>query len=69
MATKAISKDRAEQLKKCCETIIDRAEEIVSGIDYPIERKVTIRIPYKEIPTITVEQEFYSSKMLEHVNL
>lgn len=59
--------ERAEQLKKCCETIIDHAEEIVKGIDYSVEKKVTIHIPCHQTPTITIEQEFYSKKMMDHI--
>ena len=59
--------ERAEQLKKCCETIIDHAEEIVKGIDYSVEKKVTIHIPCHQSPTITIEQEFYSKKMMDHM--
>lgn len=66
-ATGFTIEERVEQLKKCCETIIDNAEEIVKGIDYSVERKVTIHIPCHQTPTIKIEQEFISKKMLDMI--
>ena len=62
------AQERAEQLKACCQTIIDNAEKIVKDIDLTINRKITIDIPSREFPTITVEQEFFSKKMLDCLN-
>lgn len=57
--------ERAEQLKKCCETIIENAEEIMKGFDLPTERTITIRFLPQKFPEITVEQSFLSKKMLD----
>lgn len=59
--------ERIEQLKLCAETIIDNAEAIVKGIEYPIETKVVINIPAHQTLTITLEQETYSKKVLGHI--
>lgn len=59
------TEDRVEQLKKCCETIIDHAEEIVKGFEYPVERTVSIHIPCNQMPTIKIEQEIISKKMMD----
>lgn len=59
---------RAEQLKKCCETIIDNADEIAKGIDLMRGKRIIIDMPVQEIPTITIEQEFISKKMLDCMN-
>lgn len=61
------TEERVEQLKLCCETIIDNAEAIVTGIDHQIEAKVVINIPTHQTLTITLEQEIYSKKVLEHI--
>lgn len=58
---------RVEQLKKCCETVMDNAENIVKSYDYPIESKVTIHVPCHQTPTITIEHEIYSKKVLDCV--
>lgn len=58
---------RVEQLRKCCETIMDNAEDIIKGYDLPCERTITIHIPAHQHPTITVSQEFLSKKMLDSI--
>lgn len=59
--------ERVEQLKLCCESIIENAEAIVKGIEHPIETKVVINIPTHQTLTITIEQETYSKKILQHI--
>ena len=63
--TRLTNKEKAEQLKKCCETIIENAEEIVKDIDYPVEIIVSIHMECHQPPTIKIEQEFISKKMLD----
>lgn len=57
--------EKAEQLKKCCETIIEHAEEITKGIDYNVESKITINITCHQTPTIKFEQEFIPKKVID----
>lgn len=46
---------------------MDNAEAIVKGIDHPIETKVVINIPTHQTLTITIEQEIYSKRVLDHI--
>lgn len=63
--TQLTNKEKAEQLKKCCETIIENAEEIVKDIDYSVERIVSIHMSCHQPPTIKIEQEFISKKLID----
>lgn len=62
------AKERAEQLRKCCETIMDNAESIAEGIDLMCGKKIIIDMPAQEVPTIQIEQIFISKKMLDCMN-
>lgn len=59
---------RAEQLKKCCETIIDNADKIAEGFDLNKSFSVKLNFECQALPVITVEQEFISKKMLDCLN-
>lgn len=63
---KTFSKEiRVEQLKKCCESIIDNAEKIVEGYDLQHSFSVTIDFPCREFPMVSVINNFISKKMLD----
>lgn len=59
------AEERAEQIKACCETIIENAEKLAEGIDLSSNWKITIDMPCHAVPTITFEHEFLSSKVLD----
>ena len=59
------TEERIEQLKKCCETICDNAEEIMKSFDCPVERTITIHFNPNEVPVIEINQKIISKKMLE----
>lgn len=56
---------RVRQLKACCETIIDNAEAIIEGHELQVGWKIIIDIPCGTHPTIKVETEFLSHKIME----
>ena len=57
--------NRVNQLKSCCETIIDNAEKIMEGYDLNRNTTIVIDFPCNEVPTITVSNEFISQKMAD----
>ena len=56
---------REEQLKMCCESIIRNREKIIEGYDFNKSIRVTIEIPAKEFPVVTVENEFYAKCLID----
>lgn len=56
---------RVRQLKACCETIMDNAEAIIEGYEHEISWKIVIDLECGTHPTIKVETEFISDKVLE----
>ena len=59
------TEQRAEQIKACCETIIENAEKIAEKYDLTSSYQITINISANEIPKITASQEFYSRKVID----
>lgn len=58
---------RIQQIKDCAQTIIDKAESICDDYEFVKNMQIVIDVPCKEIPTISVNREFYSKIMLEHL--
>jgi hypothetical protein len=57
--------ERAKQLRKCCETIMEKADDIMREMDFSVERTITIHFPVREVPTIEIKQNLISKKMIE----
>lgn len=60
--------ERAEWLKKCCETIMEHAEEFTEEAEIQTGIKITIDMPCDGLPVITYESMFHSKKMIETIN-
>ena len=58
---------RIQQIKDCGQSIIDNAESIYGDYAFSTSLKVTIDMPVREVPQITVERSFFAEKMLEHL--
>lgn len=55
---------RIAQLKACCETIMDNAEEIIDSFGMmTMDRQIVIDMKCQQLPTIQVTTEFTSEKI------
>ena len=59
------TEERVAQLRACCETIIEKAEEIMKDIDLTTDRIVSIEFMCRELPEIRVENRFLSKNMID----
>lgn len=59
---------RIAQLKACCETIIDNAEQIIDSFELPMNRQIIIDIEAQSLPTVRVTTEFTSEKILKSLS-
>lgn len=56
---------RIQQIKDCGQTITEKAESIYGDYACPTNLQVVITMKANELPTITVNREFFSDIMLE----
>lgn len=60
-------KERVQQLKDCGQSIIDNADSIYGDYGLPQGLKVTIDMPIKGVPTITLERSFAPEGLIERL--
>ena len=58
--------ERIQQIKDCGQSIIDKAESIYGDYGYPTNLTITITMETRDLPTITVNREFYSKIMIDN---
>ena len=60
--------ERIQQIKDCCQSIVDHAESIYGDYPCPTSLKVVIAMEVNAPPTITVNREFYSERMVARMS-